>query len=167
MRPAFTAVDGDVVVALASADTVRDAIAAAQAAFPAWRDTPPAKRARIMFRFKQLLEENAELIAAAITEEHGKVVDDARGEFGRGVEIVEPSEARERPGRGIEATVRGHAVRVGRPDWVGSAGTMRCCSASGGALTSPGLAFGAGQPDRAASRAWRRESGVCGRPRHR
>ncbi len=76
-------------VAMASKTTVEEAIAAAEAAFPAWRDTPPAKRARIMFRFKQLLEEHADEIAAAITEEHGKVLDDAMGEFGRGVEVVD------------------------------------------------------------------------------
>ena len=76
-------------VAMASKATVEEAIAAAAGAFPAWRDTPPAKRARIMFRFKQLLEENANEIVAAITEEHGKVLDDAMGEFGRGVEVVD------------------------------------------------------------------------------
>ena len=76
-------------VAMASASTVARAVEAAQAAFPAWRDTPPARRARIMFRFKQLLEEHADEIAAAITEEHGKVLDDAMGEFGRGVEVVD------------------------------------------------------------------------------
>ena len=76
-------------VAMASKETVESAIAAAEAAFPLWRDTPPAKRARIMFRFKQLLEEHADEIAAAITDEHGKVVDDAMGEFGRGVEVVD------------------------------------------------------------------------------
>ncbi len=76
-------------VAMASKATVEDAIAAAEAAFPAWRNTPPAKRARIMFRFKQLLEEHADEIAAAITDEHGKVLDDAMGEFGRGVEVVD------------------------------------------------------------------------------
>ena len=76
-------------VAMASQATVEAAIAAAEAAFPAWRDTPPARRARIMFRFKQLLEENADEIAAAITDEHGKVFDDAMGEFGRGVEVVD------------------------------------------------------------------------------
>jgi len=76
-------------VAMASRTTVQSAIAAAEAAFPAWRDTPPAKRARIMFRFKQLLEEHADQIAAAITDEHGKVFDDAMGEFGRGVEVVD------------------------------------------------------------------------------
>jgi len=76
-------------VAMASKATVEDAIAAAEAAYPAWRDTPPAKRARIMFRFKQLLEEHADEIAAAITDEHGKVLDDSKGEFGRGVEVVD------------------------------------------------------------------------------
>lgn len=76
-------------VAMASKATVEDAIAAAQAAFPDWRNTPPAKRAQVMFRYKQLLEENADEIAAAITSEHGKVVDDAMGEFQRGIEVVE------------------------------------------------------------------------------
>jgi len=76
-------------VALASADTVRAAIAAAHSAFPAWRDTPPIKRARIMFRFKQLLEDNAAKICALITDEHGKVLNDALGELQRGIENVE------------------------------------------------------------------------------
>ena len=76
-------------VAMASQQTVETAIAAAEAAFPAWRDTPPIKRARIMFRFKQLLEERADEIVAAVTDEHGKVLDDAMGEFIRGVEVVE------------------------------------------------------------------------------
>ena len=76
-------------VAMASKATVEDAIAAAEAAFPAWRNTPPAKRARVMFRFKALLEEHAEEIVAALTNEHGKVLDDAMGEFGRGVEVVD------------------------------------------------------------------------------
>ncbi|MBT8136175.1 MAG: CoA-acylating methylmalonate-semialdehyde dehydrogenase [Gammaproteobacteria bacterium] len=76
-------------VAMASQATVQQAIAAAHAAFPAWRDTPPLKRARIMFRFKQLLEQHADEIVALLTAEHGKVLDDARGEFGRGVEVVE------------------------------------------------------------------------------
>ena len=76
-------------VAMASAATVEQAIASAEAAFPAWRDTPQIKRARIMFRFKELLEKHADEIAAAITDEHGKVLDDAMGEFIRGVEVVE------------------------------------------------------------------------------
>ena len=76
-------------VAMASRETVEDAIAAAEAAFPGWRNTPPAKRAQIMFRFKQLLEEHAGEVVAAITEEHGKVLHDAMGEFQRGVEVVD------------------------------------------------------------------------------
>lgn len=76
-------------VALASKSTVEQAIAAAEAAYPAWRDTPPLKRARILFRYKELLEERAEEIVALITEEHGKVLNDAHGEFIRGVEVIE------------------------------------------------------------------------------
>ena len=76
-------------VALADAALVDAAIQTAAEAFPAWRDTPPAKRAAIMFRYKQLLEEHAAEIAALITSEHGKVFDDAMGEFGRGVEVVD------------------------------------------------------------------------------
>jgi len=76
-------------VALASRATVESAVAAAQAAFPEWRDTPPLKRARIMFRFKELLEQHADEIVALITEEHGKVLHDALGELQRGIEVVE------------------------------------------------------------------------------
>ena len=76
-------------VALAGKATVEKAVAAAEAAYPAWRRTPPMKRARIMFRFKNLLEQHANEIVSLLTEEHGKVLDDARGEFTRGVEVVE------------------------------------------------------------------------------
>ncbi|NKB36474.1 MAG: CoA-acylating methylmalonate-semialdehyde dehydrogenase [Gammaproteobacteria bacterium] len=76
-------------VAAASVSTVADAVSSAKAAFPAWRDTPPLKRARVMFKFKELLEKNAKDIVALITEEHGKVLDDAMGEFIRGVEVIE------------------------------------------------------------------------------
>ena len=76
-------------VALASEATVEQAIAAAQAAYPAWRDTPPIKRARVMFKFKQLLEDNADEICALIGAEHGKISHDAAGELQRGIENVE------------------------------------------------------------------------------
>ncbi|MFH2079696.1 MAG: CoA-acylating methylmalonate-semialdehyde dehydrogenase [Pseudomonadota bacterium] len=76
-------------VALASADEVSAAVAAAQAAFPAWAATPPLARARVLFRYKALLEEHAGELAAAITAEHGKVLADARGEVTRGIEVVE------------------------------------------------------------------------------
>ena len=60
-------------VALAAKATVEKAVAAAAAAYPEWRRTPPIKRARIMFRFKDLLEQHANEITSLLTEEHGKV----------------------------------------------------------------------------------------------
>ena len=76
-------------VALASKATVEEAIAAAAAAAPAWRATPPAKRARIMAKAKELLEENMDKIAELIGREHGKISHDAKGEIIRGIENVE------------------------------------------------------------------------------
>ncbi|MDO7672576.1 MAG: aldehyde dehydrogenase family protein, partial [OM182 bacterium] len=76
-------------VALASVATVEMAIAAAQAAYPAWRDTPAIKRARVMFKFKELLEQHAPTICQLIGEEHGKIAHDAAGELQRGIENVE------------------------------------------------------------------------------
>ncbi|MFQ3195179.1 MAG: malonate-semialdehyde dehydrogenase (acetylating)/methylmalonate-semialdehyde dehydrogenase [Colwellia sp.] len=76
-------------VALASKATVEKAIAAAQEAYPAWRNTPPIKRARVMFRFKELLEQNADKICQLIGQEHGKISHDAAGELQRGIENVE------------------------------------------------------------------------------
>ncbi len=76
-------------VALASASEVNAAVAAAAAAFPAWADTAPLRRARILFRFKELLEQHHDALAACITREHGKVFSDAKGEVVRGIEVVE------------------------------------------------------------------------------
>jgi hypothetical protein len=76
-------------VLLADAETIEQAIASAQAAYPAWRATPPLKRARVMGKLKQLLEEHADQICALLTAEHGKVVGDALGELQRGIENVE------------------------------------------------------------------------------
>jgi malonate-semialdehyde dehydrogenase (acetylating)/methylmalonate-semialdehyde dehydrogenase len=74
---------------LADKTTVELAIASAHAAYPAWRATPPLKRARVMSKLKVLLEENAEAICALLTAEHGKVLGDAMGELQRGIENVE------------------------------------------------------------------------------
>lgn len=74
---------------LASSEEVNEAVAAAQAALPLWMDTPPLQRARVLFRFKALLEEHADQLAHTITSEHGKVLSDARGEIARGIEVVE------------------------------------------------------------------------------
>ncbi len=76
-------------VGLADTDILGQAVIAAEDAFPGWRNTPPQKRAQIMFRFKQLLETHADELCELITSEHGKVLDDARGELGRGIEVVE------------------------------------------------------------------------------
>ncbi len=76
-------------VALASADETRAAIAAARAARPEWSDTPALRRARVLFRLRDLIERHSEELAAILTREHGKVLADARGEVTRGLEIVE------------------------------------------------------------------------------
>ena len=76
-------------VALADVATVQQAIDSAKEAFPAWRNTPAAKRAQVMFRFKQLLEQHEDAIAKLISEEHGKTLEDAAGELKRGIENVE------------------------------------------------------------------------------
>jgi malonate-semialdehyde dehydrogenase (acetylating) / methylmalonate-semialdehyde dehydrogenase len=76
-------------VALASAAETRVAIAAARAALPEWSDTPALRRARVLFRFRDLIDQHSEEIAGILTREHGKVLADARGEVTRGLEIVE------------------------------------------------------------------------------
>ncbi|WP_445941033.1 CoA-acylating methylmalonate-semialdehyde dehydrogenase [Pseudomonas sp.] len=76
-------------VALADRATMQLAIDSAKSAFPAWRNTPPAKRAQVMFRFKQLLEQHEAAISKLISEEHGKTLEDAAGELKRGIENVE------------------------------------------------------------------------------
>src|SRR5687767_1026375 len=67
-------------VAFASKEETRAAIAAAREALPAWAETPPLQRARVMFRFKALLDAHLDELAGVITSEHGKVLSDARGE---------------------------------------------------------------------------------------
>jgi malonate-semialdehyde dehydrogenase (acetylating) / methylmalonate-semialdehyde dehydrogenase len=86
-NPATGAVTGQ--VALASSAEVDAAVASAQAAFPAWSDTPPLRRSRVMFKFLELLNANKDKLAHLITAEHGKVFTDAQGEVARGIDIVE------------------------------------------------------------------------------
>ena len=76
-------------VALASAQEVSAAVAAATAAQPAWGDLPPIRRARVMNSFLALLNQHKDTLAAMITAEHGKVFTDAQGEVARGIDIVE------------------------------------------------------------------------------
>ena len=74
---------------LGSVADVDKAVAAALDAFPAWADAPPLRRARVMFKFLELLNQHKETLAAMITAEHGKVFTDALGEVARGIDIVE------------------------------------------------------------------------------
>ncbi len=90
-QPVYNPATGEVTghVALANGADVNAAVAAAQAAFPAWSDTPPIRRARVMFKFLELLNANKDKLAHCITAEHGKVFTDAQGEVSRGIDIVE------------------------------------------------------------------------------
>jgi malonate-semialdehyde dehydrogenase (acetylating)/methylmalonate-semialdehyde dehydrogenase len=76
-------------VPLADREELEAAVEAAQAAFPAWSAQPPLRRARVLFRFRELFEQHLDEFAALITSEHGKVFSDARGEATRGLEVVE------------------------------------------------------------------------------
>ena len=86
-NPATGSVSGQ--VALANSAEVDAAVASAKAAFPKWADTPPIRRARVMFKFLELLNQKRDDLARAITAEHGKVFTDAQGEVTRGIDIVE------------------------------------------------------------------------------
>jgi malonate-semialdehyde dehydrogenase (acetylating)/methylmalonate-semialdehyde dehydrogenase len=89
--PITNPASGEVIgqVPLSSAADVDAAVQAAKAAFPAWRSVPAPERARILFRFKMLLEEHKEELAVQLTKEHGKIVAETRGEVQRGIENVE------------------------------------------------------------------------------
>jgi malonate-semialdehyde dehydrogenase (acetylating)/methylmalonate-semialdehyde dehydrogenase len=89
--PVFNPSRGEIIaqVPLCGADVVNEAVEAAAKAFPAWRDTPPVERARLFFRYRQLLEENFDRICESVSREHGKTLAEARGSAYRGVENVE------------------------------------------------------------------------------
>ena len=74
---------------LASAGEMRAAIENAAAAFPGWAAENPQKRARVMFRFKQLVEDNMDQLAELLSREHGKVIADSKGDIQRGLEVIE------------------------------------------------------------------------------
>jgi malonate-semialdehyde dehydrogenase (acetylating)/methylmalonate-semialdehyde dehydrogenase len=91
MGDVFNPATGDVTaqVPLASADEVRDVIASSAAAFPSWASTPPARRTQVLFKLRELLIEHTAELAELLSKEHGKTLSDARGEIGRGIEVVE------------------------------------------------------------------------------
>ncbi|MBS0358959.1 MAG: CoA-acylating methylmalonate-semialdehyde dehydrogenase [Proteobacteria bacterium] len=86
-NPATGAVAGQ--VAFASTTEIEEAIKSAKNAFRAWSLTPSIKRARVLFKFKELLEQNIEKLAELVTKEHGKLLEDAKGSILRGIELVE------------------------------------------------------------------------------
>ena len=86
-NPATGEITGE--VALSSAAEVDQAVQAAKTAIVKWATTPPLRRARVMFRFLELLQQNHNRLAEAITKEHGKTFEDAKGEVQRGIEVVE------------------------------------------------------------------------------
>jgi malonate-semialdehyde dehydrogenase (acetylating) / methylmalonate-semialdehyde dehydrogenase len=99
-------------VAMGGAAEVDAAVKAAAAAFPAWAATPPLVRARVLFKFRELMERDNDALARMITDEHGKVLSDAKGEVQRGTEVVEfacgiphlmRGDVTEQVGRGIDS----------------------------------------------------------------
>ncbi len=89
--PVYNPCEGNQIAAtpICGADEISRAVDAAHAAFPAWSDTPAVERARLMFRFKELLDKNFEELSALVTHEHGKTLDESRGSVRRGIEVVE------------------------------------------------------------------------------
>jgi malonate-semialdehyde dehydrogenase (acetylating)/methylmalonate-semialdehyde dehydrogenase len=99
-------------VPMSTAAEVNTAVVAAKKAFETWSVTPPLRRARVLFKFKALIDEHMDELAALLTSEHGKVLDDARGSVTRGMEVVEfacgipqllKGEYTEQVGRGVDS----------------------------------------------------------------
>jgi len=90
-EPIYNPVNGKelVRVPFCTQEEVAGAVAAAQAAFPAWRDTPITQRVRILFRYRELLDRHETELAEMVTREHGKTLDEARASVRRGIEVVE------------------------------------------------------------------------------
>ncbi|HEX5675611.1 MAG TPA: aldehyde dehydrogenase family protein, partial [Azonexus sp.] len=91
MGDVFNPATGEVIrrVPLASRSDIDAAVAAARAAFPAWRETTPLRRARILTRFRELMEQHRDELARLTSEEHGKTLADAAGSVQRGIEVIE------------------------------------------------------------------------------
>jgi len=91
MGEVFNPATGELIrqVPLADRTDVDAAVAAAKAAFPAWRDTTPLRRARILTRFRELMEQHRDELARLASDEHGKTLADAAGSVQRGIEVIE------------------------------------------------------------------------------
>jgi len=90
-EPVYNPSDGTVIAhtPLCGADEIDQAVQAALAAFPAWSETPAVDRARVLFRYVNLLENEFEQLSQMVTREHGKTLEEARGSVRRGIEVVE------------------------------------------------------------------------------
>src|SRR4051812_19455296 len=89
--PVYNPSTGEVIAEAPAGGTaeVNAAVEAAHAAFPAWRETPAVERARVFFRYRQLIEQNYDTLCATVSREHGKTLSEARGDVHRGLENVE------------------------------------------------------------------------------
>lgn len=114
-NPATGREQGEVV--LSGKAEVDAAVAAAKEAFPAWSEVPPARRAQVMYEFRRLFEQDTERLARIITAEHGKTIDDAKGELARAKEVIEyctniATELKGDYSRGVARGVDTHTVRA-------------------------------------------------------
>ena len=101
-------------VPISTGEEMDAAVEAAKAAFPDWRRTTPLARSRFLFRLKELLEENFEELSRIQTQEHGKTIDESRGETRRGIENVEVA-------CGIPTLMQGYYsedIATGIDEWV-------------------------------------------------
>jgi malonate-semialdehyde dehydrogenase (acetylating)/methylmalonate-semialdehyde dehydrogenase len=89
--PVYNPSTGEVIAEapVSTAKNIDEAVQAAAAAFPAWRDTPPVERARVFFRFRQVVEQNFDRLCQVVSREHGKTHTEARGDVYRGLENIE------------------------------------------------------------------------------
>ncbi|HXN57478.1 MAG TPA: aldehyde dehydrogenase family protein, partial [Candidatus Angelobacter sp.] len=70
-------------------EEIKEAVAAAKKAFPAWSETPVPERAQVMFRFKALFDKHIDELSAIVTQENGKTLDESRGEVKRAIEVID------------------------------------------------------------------------------
>jgi malonate-semialdehyde dehydrogenase (acetylating)/methylmalonate-semialdehyde dehydrogenase len=123
VTPVYNPSRGEVIAEIpaGNAADVNQAVAASKEAFGPWSQTPAVDRARILFRYKHLLEENFESLARGVTREHGKTIEEARGDVRRGIEVVEmacgiPSllmgQALDSVARGVDGIVQRYPLGV-------------------------------------------------------
>ena len=98
-------------VPMSTREEVDEAIRYAKEAFEEWRETPPLTRARYMFTLKNLMEEHFEEVSQILTKEHGKTIDESRGEIRRAIETVEHA-------AGIPTLMMGYNLETIAPVWM-------------------------------------------------